>query len=80
MFKHIMGISVHFAATAAGFQSYDMVTRLSPSKIDDFSKLPNIADVCLRLPTAVNFFGFAEQIYNTRISFSKFSAPVAVRM
>lgn len=80
MFKHIMGISVHFAVTAAGFQSYEIVTRLSPSKIDAFSKLPNIAGVCRRLPTVMNFFGFAKLIYNAHISFSKFSDPVAVRM
>ncbi|KDS35592.1 hypothetical protein M092_2366 [Parabacteroides distasonis str. 3776 D15 iv] len=56
MFKHIVGISVHYAVTAAGFQSYDMVTRLSPSKIDGFSELPNFADVCRRLPTIAEFF------------------------
>lgn len=42
--SHIMGISVHYAATAAGFQYYDMVTSLSTSKIDGFSELPKIAD------------------------------------
>ena len=42
--SHIVGISVHLAATAAGFQSADMVTLLFPSKIDGFSELPTIAD------------------------------------
>lgn len=42
--SHIVGISVHFVDSTAGFQSYDMVTRLSPLKIDGFSELPTIAD------------------------------------